>query len=324
MGTIKRRHPIEAEIAFCVRGVIGEPCGMPRRLSRASVVRVFRPRSSVSSTGQSSHILIRCSTRRSTIRRATDFKSSAWGMLPNEAPQTTHSRDVPTSVVITRRRHPFEGSPRRDQRHQSARRAVVVGGAARRQPIAHSVSLDGLVWELRRSTRRGEVKDGEDLCAVGDLITRAVIDALLSRLAESAPREEGDHAVGVGVSRTARLAPTPGGPWDGLGSDRSEAQIAALDILSRLIAQMLAAGSSGREAMSDRQDHLQPSSRVAVVYLRQSSAAQVEHNRESTDRQYALAHKASELGWPTDQVVVIDEDLGLSGSGAVARSASPG
>src|SRR5271168_4478969 len=35
---------------------------MPRRWSRASVVRVFRPRSSVSSTGQSSHILIRCST----------------------------------------------------------------------------------------------------------------------------------------------------------------------------------------------------------------------------------------------------------------------
>ncbi len=32
--------------------------------------------------------------------------------------------------------------------------------------------------------------------------------------------------------------------------------------------------------------------RLAVVYLRQSSSAQVEHNRESTDRQYALAHKA--------------------------------
>ena len=60
--------------------------------------------------------------------------------------------------------------------------------------------------------------------------------------------------------------------------------------------------------------------RVAVVYLRQSSAAQVEHNRESTDRQYALVHKADELGWPTDRVVVIDEDLGLTGSGAVARS----
>ena len=33
--------------------------------------------------------------------------------------------------------------------------------------------------------------------------------------------------------------------------------------------------------------------RVAVVYLRQSSSAQVEHNRESTDRQYALAHSFS-------------------------------
>jgi excisionase family DNA binding protein len=60
--------------------------------------------------------------------------------------------------------------------------------------------------------------------------------------------------------------------------------------------------------------------RMAVVYLRQSSAAQVENNRESTDRQYALVHKAAELGWPTDRVVVIDEDLGLTGSGAVARS----
>src|SRR5437016_2921630 len=61
-------------------------------------------------------------------------------------------------------------------------------------------------------------------------------------------------------------------------------------------------------------------SRQAIVYLRQSSAAQVEHNRESTERQYALATKARELGWSDERVVVIDEDLGLSGSGSVARS----
>ena len=60
--------------------------------------------------------------------------------------------------------------------------------------------------------------------------------------------------------------------------------------------------------------------RQAIVYLRQSSAAQVEHNRESTDRQYALVDKARELGWPAERVVVIDEDLGLSGSGVAARS----
>jgi DNA invertase Pin-like site-specific DNA recombinase/uncharacterized protein YndB with AHSA1/START domain len=60
--------------------------------------------------------------------------------------------------------------------------------------------------------------------------------------------------------------------------------------------------------------------RLAIVYLRQSSAAQVQHNRESTERQYALVGRARELGWPAERIVVIDEDLGLSGSGTAARS----
>lgn len=60
--------------------------------------------------------------------------------------------------------------------------------------------------------------------------------------------------------------------------------------------------------------------RLAVIYLRQSSAAQIEHNRESTDRQYALAAKARALGWPDERIIVIDEDLGLSGSGSATRS----
>jgi DNA invertase Pin-like site-specific DNA recombinase/uncharacterized protein YndB with AHSA1/START domain len=60
--------------------------------------------------------------------------------------------------------------------------------------------------------------------------------------------------------------------------------------------------------------------RLAIVYLRRSSAAQVQHNRESTERQYALVGRARELGWPAERIVVIDEDLGLSGSGTAARS----
>ena len=44
-------------------------------------------------------------------------------------------------------------------------------------------------------------------------------------------------------------------------------------------------------------------SRQAIVYLRQSTPAQVEHNRESTERQYALAAKARELGWPDDRLL---------------------
>jgi len=60
--------------------------------------------------------------------------------------------------------------------------------------------------------------------------------------------------------------------------------------------------------------------RAAFIYLRQSTPAQVEHNRESTARQYALADKACQLGWSKEQVVIIDEDLGLSGSSADKRS----
>jgi DNA invertase Pin-like site-specific DNA recombinase/uncharacterized protein YndB with AHSA1/START domain/predicted DNA-binding transcriptional regulator AlpA len=60
--------------------------------------------------------------------------------------------------------------------------------------------------------------------------------------------------------------------------------------------------------------------RIAYVYIRQSTPGQVEHNRESTARQYALADRACQLGWSKEHVVLIDEDLGLSGSSTDKRS----
>ena len=60
--------------------------------------------------------------------------------------------------------------------------------------------------------------------------------------------------------------------------------------------------------------------RKAFIYVRQSTASQVEHNRESTARQYALGDKAHQLGWSNDQVVIVDDDLGLSGASADKRS----
>jgi len=60
--------------------------------------------------------------------------------------------------------------------------------------------------------------------------------------------------------------------------------------------------------------------RVAYVYIRQSTPAQVEQHRESTARQYALAARAQELGWAPEQVLVIDEDLGLSGASSAKRA----
>lgn len=61
-----------------------------------------------------------------------------------------------------------------------------------------------------------------------------------------------------------------------------------------------------------RPEHL---SRMAIVYIRQSTLMQVRYNRESTERQYALQEKALGLGWTREQIQVIDEDLGISGSG---------
>jgi DNA invertase Pin-like site-specific DNA recombinase len=60
--------------------------------------------------------------------------------------------------------------------------------------------------------------------------------------------------------------------------------------------------------------------RQAFVYVRQSTPAQLERNVESTERQYALVERAIALGFAREQVVVIDEDLGVSGSGLSERS----
>ena len=59
--------------------------------------------------------------------------------------------------------------------------------------------------------------------------------------------------------------------------------------------------------------------RLAVVYLRQSSMAQVREHTESTMRQYGLAGEAERLGWAPADIRVIDTDLGISGRFGVAR-----
>ncbi len=60
--------------------------------------------------------------------------------------------------------------------------------------------------------------------------------------------------------------------------------------------------------------------RLAYLYVRQSTLRQVHENRESTARQYDLKRRAQALGWAADQIVVIDEDLGLSGATANNRN----
>ena len=53
--------------------------------------------------------------------------------------------------------------------------------------------------------------------------------------------------------------------------------------------------------------------RIAYIYVRQSTPAQVRNNIESRELQYELVERAVQLGWPGERVRVIDADLGISG-----------
>jgi DNA invertase Pin-like site-specific DNA recombinase len=65
-----------------------------------------------------------------------------------------------------------------------------------------------------------------------------------------------------------------------------------------------------------RATHLE---RAAVVYVRQSTLAQVRDHSESTMRQYALGEEAVRLGWAQEMVEIIDADLGVSGRSTTGR-----
>src|SRR5713101_4277224 len=64
-----------------------------------------------------------------------------------------------------------------------------------------------------------------------------------------------------------------------------------------------------------RPHHLE---RKAILYVRQSSAHQVLHNRESGALQYAMRDRLTALGW--SEIEVIDDDLGRSAAGGVQRA----
>jgi DNA invertase Pin-like site-specific DNA recombinase len=58
--------------------------------------------------------------------------------------------------------------------------------------------------------------------------------------------------------------------------------------------------------------------RKAILYVRQSSAHQVLHNRESSALQYAMRDRLIALGW--SEIETVDDDLGRSAAGGVARA----
>ena len=59
--------------------------------------------------------------------------------------------------------------------------------------------------------------------------------------------------------------------------------------------------------------------RLAVVYVRQSTVQQRVRHQESTRLQYGLVERAQQLGWSPQRVLVIDDDLGKSGTTVEGR-----
>src|SRR5436190_8729413 len=65
-----------------------------------------------------------------------------------------------------------------------------------------------------------------------------------------------------------------------------------------------------------RPEHLD---RRAFVYVRQSTLFQVREHTASTARQYDLAQRARDLGWPREHLTIIDQDQGHSGASTAGR-----
>ncbi len=72
--------------------------------------------------------------------------------------------------------------------------------------------------------------------------------------------------------------------------------------------------ASARRVMPHDKVTAQHHGRLAIVYVRQSTPQQVERHQESTRLQYALVDRAVDLGWERGRIIVIDDDLGRSGS----------
>ena len=94
------------------------------------------------------------------------------------------------------------------------------------------------------------------------------------------------------------------------------------------VAPVIASSSPASEAKSARpspiyasskltREHLQ---RFAILYVRQSTSQQLRDHQESTARQYQLTERLVSFGWPHERIIVIDEDLGISGSGKATRT----
>src|SRR3954451_21875811 len=106
--------------------------------------------------------------------------------------------------------------------------------------------------------------------------------------------------------------------WDALPASARRTLRSLLTHL--LVAHARGAGPPEPEVMPMSAEKIGPQHRArkAVLYVRQSSVQQVQHNRESQALQYAMRERLAGLGFA--EVEVIDEDLGCSAAGGTPRA----
>src|SRR4029079_396872 len=100
-----------------------------------------------------------------------------------------------------------------------------------------------------------------------------------------------------------------------------ETRRAATSLLARLILEhgcRIAVWPGRERPMTSDKIRPHHRDRKAILYVRQSSIHQVLHNGESRALQYAMRERLQALGWA--EIEIIDDDLGRSAAGSVARA----
>ncbi len=224
---------------------------------------------------------------------------------------------------MTRPRHPLQGSTLtvlgRMRRHSGVELLVVLPDGSKTLFPADWTDLGAGA----AGDRPGQGTPGT-LGSLGDLLAACALVAGLSAAAGGRPEQAArqsptkeDHRAACpaqsgrrpDTGATASNGRTPARSGSGRGGDAAGRRDRQGE--QPVGRGGLAGGAAMSEAAKITVSHL---SRAAVVYIRQSTVAQVERNRESTLRQYDLVTRATGLGWARTAVRVVDGDQGISGS----------
>src|SRR5258708_35715397 len=126
-------------------------------------------------------------------------------------PQTTHHRDIPDSLTITRERHAFEGQSLAVI-SSIRRRGVVLVLVVLPDCSRSRIPANWTDWnaEQARRTPADDAGGAHDLGRLGDLLhLRQVIDALYDQPVESVQCKGSNHATSPGLSRSPRASTEP-------------------------------------------------------------------------------------------------------------------